>query len=168
MKWFSIRYSSVSSVWPGLKYSKLNLNSFPNKPLFLRVCGTNLLKTLWKKEKLLVTSNCSSSHSVFNLFWEISTIFFKFKNVVYELFQFENIYNLFFGKGLKPIVKYLFIGQSRSQIRLHVLSSLILIYTVHKRSLSHAWQLQGYIVEIFTLKLFNYFKLDWNKNILNR
>ena len=41
------------------------LNPFPNKPWFLRVCSTSLLKTLWEKEKLLVTSNFSFSHSVF-------------------------------------------------------------------------------------------------------
>ena len=39
-------------------------NPFPKKPWFLRVCGTSLLKTLWEKEKLLVTSNFSFSHSV--------------------------------------------------------------------------------------------------------
>ena len=32
-------------------------NPFPNKPWFLRVCSKSLLKTLQKKEKLLVTSN---------------------------------------------------------------------------------------------------------------
>ena len=41
------------------------LNPFPNKPWFLRVCSTCLLKTLWVKEKLLVTSNFSFTHSVF-------------------------------------------------------------------------------------------------------
>ena len=35
------------------------INPFPNKPWFLRVCSTCLLKTLWEKEKLLVTSNFS-------------------------------------------------------------------------------------------------------------
>ena len=30
-------------------------NPFPNKPWFLCVCITSLLKTLWAKEKLLVT-----------------------------------------------------------------------------------------------------------------
>ena len=34
-------------------------NHFPNKPRFLRVCSTSLLKTRWKKEKLLVTINFS-------------------------------------------------------------------------------------------------------------
>ena len=29
-------------------------NTFPNKPWFLGVCSTSLLKTLWEKEKLLV------------------------------------------------------------------------------------------------------------------
>ena len=41
------------------------INPFPNKPWFLRVCSTSLLKTLWEKEKLLVTSNFSFSNSVF-------------------------------------------------------------------------------------------------------
>ena len=40
-------------------------NLFPNKPWFLRVCSKRLLKTLREKEKLLVTSNFSFSHSVF-------------------------------------------------------------------------------------------------------
>ena len=31
------------------------INPFPNKSWFLRVCSTSLLKTMWKKEKLLVT-----------------------------------------------------------------------------------------------------------------
>ena len=39
--------------------------TFPNKPWFLLVCCASLLKTLWEKEKLLVTSNFSFSHSVF-------------------------------------------------------------------------------------------------------
>ena len=38
---------------------KLGINPFPNKPWFLRVCSTSLLKTLWEKEKLLLTSNFS-------------------------------------------------------------------------------------------------------------
>ena len=41
------------------------VNPFPNKPWFLRVCCISLMKTLWEKEKLLVTSNFSFSHSVF-------------------------------------------------------------------------------------------------------
>ena len=44
-------------------------NPFPNKPWFLRVCSTGLLKTLWEKEKLLVMSNFSFSHSVFLRIW---------------------------------------------------------------------------------------------------
>ena len=42
-----------------------SFNSFPNKPWFLRVCSTSLLKTLREKEKLLVTTSFSFSHSVF-------------------------------------------------------------------------------------------------------
>ena len=48
----------------------------------------SLLKTLWEKEKLLVTSNFSFTHSVFYTFREPCDIFIKFKIVVCKLFQF--------------------------------------------------------------------------------
>ena len=61
--------------------------TFPtNKPWFLRVCSTRLLKTLWEKEKLLIPSNFSLSHSVFYLFEELSAIFIRFEIVVCKLF----------------------------------------------------------------------------------
>ena len=62
-------------------------NPFPNKPLFLRVCSTGLLKTRWEKEKLLITSNFSSSHSVFYLFGERSTIFIQFEIIIRKLWK---------------------------------------------------------------------------------
>ena len=40
------------------------VNPFPNKPWFLRVCSTGLLKMLWETDKLLITSNFSFFHSV--------------------------------------------------------------------------------------------------------
>ena len=40
-------------------------NTFRNKPWFLCVCSTSLLKTQLEKVKSLVTSNFSFSHSVF-------------------------------------------------------------------------------------------------------
>ena len=52
----------------------LILNPFPNRPWFLRVCSTSLLKTLREKEKLLVTSNFSFSHCVF--YWFVGTLYF--------------------------------------------------------------------------------------------
>ena len=51
------------------------LNPFPNKPWFLRVWSLNLLKTLREKQKLLIMSNFSFSHSVFYPFRELSAIF---------------------------------------------------------------------------------------------
>ena len=78
---------------------------FPNKPWFLRVCRTSLLKTLREKEKLLVTSNFSFSHSVFCPFGGLSAIFIKFKKVVCKLFQFGRVKNLTFGKELLPFPK---------------------------------------------------------------
>ena len=70
---------------------KCTFNPFPNKPWFLRVCSRSLLKTLWDKEKLLVTSNFSFSHSVFYLFGELSAIFMKFEIVVCPLFEFGRV-----------------------------------------------------------------------------
>ena len=67
------------------------LNPFPDKPWFLRVCSKSLSKTLWEKEKLLVTSNFSFSHSAFYLFEELSAIFIKLEIVVCKLFQFGSV-----------------------------------------------------------------------------
>ena len=69
-------------------------------PGFLRVCSTSPLKTLWEKEKLLVTSNFSFSHTVSYPFGELSASFIKFRFVVCELFQFGRVWNVLFGKGL--------------------------------------------------------------------
>ena len=66
-------------------YNENNLNPLPNKPWFLRVCSISLMKTLWEKEKLLVTSNFSFSHIVFYPFGELSAIFIKFEIVVWRL-----------------------------------------------------------------------------------
>ena len=57
-----------------------HFDPFPNKPWFLRVCSTNLLKTLPEKEKLLFTSNFSISHCVFYLFGELSAILANLKS----------------------------------------------------------------------------------------
>ena len=37
------------------RFQRKGLNPFPNKPWFLRVCRVSILKTLWEKEKLLVS-----------------------------------------------------------------------------------------------------------------
>ena len=67
------------------------LNPFPYKPWFLRVGSMYLLKTLWEKEKLLVPSNFSFSHSVFYPSGQLSAIFINFTNVVCKLFQFGRV-----------------------------------------------------------------------------
>ena len=56
----------------------------PNKPLFLYVKRTISLKTLWEKEKLPETSNFSFSHSIFNVFGKLFTIFIEFKNLILQ------------------------------------------------------------------------------------
>ena len=64
---------------------------FPSMPWYLLVYSTKFPKTLWEKEKLLVQSNFSFSHSVFYLFGEFSAIFVKSKIVVCKLFQFGRV-----------------------------------------------------------------------------
>ena len=44
-------------VWEWVKTSRKCINPSSNKPMFLRVCRTSILKTLWEMKKLLVTSN---------------------------------------------------------------------------------------------------------------
>ena len=48
--------------------SRLKDNPFPNKPWFLSVCSTSLLKTLWEKEKLPVISPFPTVSSVLRTF----------------------------------------------------------------------------------------------------
>ena len=65
--------------WRALCKQRNFLNPFPHKDTFLRPWETSLLNTLWVKEKLLVTSNFSFTHSVFYPLRELSAIFIKFK-----------------------------------------------------------------------------------------
>ena len=67
------------------------LTLFPNKPWFLRVCSSSLLKTLCEKEKLLIASKFSFSHCVFDPFGELFAIFIQFEIFVCKLFQFERV-----------------------------------------------------------------------------
>ena len=72
--------------------SYICVNPLPNKPWFLRVCSASLLKTMWEKDELLVTSNSSFSHSVFYPFGKKRFAFFiKFEIVVCKLFQFGRV-----------------------------------------------------------------------------
>ena len=68
-----------------LTVAMLLLNPSPHKPWFIRVCSTSLLKTLWEKEKLLVMSNFSFSHSVFYPFGELPLILITFEIVICKL-----------------------------------------------------------------------------------
>ena len=80
--WSANAFNSVASKI--LSFGKM-LILFQTSPGFLRVCSTGLLKTLWKKEILLITSNFSFSHSVFYPFGELSAIFVIFQIVVCKL-----------------------------------------------------------------------------------
>ena len=49
----------IQSVQEGMDLNQSCFKPLPNEPWFLRICSTNLLKTLWEMEKLVVTSDCS-------------------------------------------------------------------------------------------------------------
>ena len=74
-------------------------NPFPNKPWFLRVSSTSLLKTLWEKEKLLIISNFSFPPSVFYPFGELSSIFIKIELSSANSFSMEESKICCLGKG---------------------------------------------------------------------
>ena len=94
-------------------------NPFPNKPWFLWIFSTILLKTLWEKEKLVVPSNFSFSHRVFIPLGELSAIFHQVKNcdlqtlsvwkslriVVWERFNLDKAKILSFGEGLTNFLR---------------------------------------------------------------
>ena len=75
---------------------------FPKRQALVFTClQLKYLKTLWEKEKLLMTSNSSFPHNVFYQFPELSTIFIKFEIVGCKLFQFGRVWNWSFEKRLK-------------------------------------------------------------------
>ena len=79
-------------------------NPFPNKPWFLHVYITSLLKTLWGKEKLLIASNFPFSHNVFYPFGELSDIFIKLEIVVFTLSVWKSL-NFAFSERVKQFFK---------------------------------------------------------------
>ena len=85
-----------------------NLNPFPNNTWFLCVCSTSLLKTLWEKEKLLVTSNFSFSHSVFYMFGEFFAIMIKIETVIWKSFSLKfDVWERIYQSPYKPDFKQL-------------------------------------------------------------
>ena len=78
-------WNCYSIIGLSIEYS---IKPFPHNDTFWRPWERSLLKTLWEKEKLLVTSNFSFTHSVFYLIKELPAIFIKFNIVVWWLFQF--------------------------------------------------------------------------------
>ena len=66
----SAQVSLVLYYYPEIACNYISITLSQNKTLFLHVFSTSLLKTLWVKEKLFVTSNFSFSHSFFNPFRE--------------------------------------------------------------------------------------------------
>ena len=73
-----LKFTLASTAY-GISVSTLIIiiNPFPNKHWFLCVGSTSILKTLWEKEKLLVTSNFSFSRSVYYPFWRTFFHFYQ-------------------------------------------------------------------------------------------
>ena len=73
-----------------------HFNPFPNKPWFLRVCDTSLLKTLWEKEKLLAMNKFSFFPTMFLPVWRTFCHFHLIWNCC--------LHTLSVWKGLKFVV----------------------------------------------------------------
>ena len=102
----------------------LTFNPFPNKPWRLRVCSTSLLKTLREKEKLLVTSSFSFSHSVFYPLGERSTILIKFKSFVCKLLVWKSLKFVVWERVKRNDPSVLIIDSKKQQRKVSVLLQL--------------------------------------------
>ena len=78
---------------------KMDINPFPNKPWFSCVCSASLLKTLWEKEKLLMTSNFSFTHCVFYPFENFFPFSSNLKSSSATYFSLEESKTCRLGKG---------------------------------------------------------------------
>ena len=102
------------------------------RPGFLRVCSTSLLKTLWEKEKLLVTSNFSFSRSVFYPFWRTFCHFvLNLKLSSPDSFSLDQSQNLSFGKGLKCCARLMSRSLRTLQIKISLYIKGSLIFDLH-------------------------------------
>ena len=83
---YSNCHLQMYTIWTNLQFHSL-INSFPNKPWFLLVCGISPLKTLWEKEKLLITSNLfiTSNFSFSQCFLIVWKTFLSFSSNKYEI-----------------------------------------------------------------------------------
>ena len=70
-----------------------------NKPWFLCVCSTSLLKTLWEKGEIACNEQFLLFPQCFLLFGELSVIFMKFEIVVCKLNSLEVYKICHVGKG---------------------------------------------------------------------
>ena len=147
----------TNHVHIGLKFTLCKghktFNPFPNKPWFLRVCSTSLLKTLWEKVKLHMMSNFSFCHSVFYLFEELFCYFCQLWNC--------RLQTLSVWKSLKCVVwervKLLFeemhfsLHSGNRYIKLRTISCLTIKWTIliHYPNLLKFWILE--FLEISTL-----------------
>ena len=75
------------------KFDGLSVNLFQYKPLFLRVCSTTILKTLWEKEKI-------ARNEQFLLFPQCFLPFWRTFSHIYQIFN-SRLQNLSVWNGLK-------------------------------------------------------------------
>ena len=100
-------WSEITQVYfkgPCLFAAKLMLLIFffftLSQTMFLHVCGTSILKTLWKKEKLLLMSNFFFFHSIFQPFHELYPFSSNRKLSSAHSLSFEILKNSCLEKGI--------------------------------------------------------------------
>ena len=98
-------FQNFSTHTTEMKCMEMKYSPFRNRPWFLCVCSTSLLKTLWEKDILLVTSNFSFFPTVLSIHFKSflpfssnlklsSADFFSFEQS--KICHWERIKNVFF------------------------------------------------------------------------
>ena len=88
---------------------ELTLNPFPNKPRLIHVYSRSRFKTLWAREKWLVTSHFSFSHGIFYRFGELSAILSNLKFSFLNSLSLEESFICFLLKGLTTYLMYWYV-----------------------------------------------------------
>ena len=102
---FILQWKSIFNQWKTTIYlfGGKSVNPLLHKYLFWRINNRQLLKTLWEKKKLLVTSNFSFSHNVFYSIRQLYPICPYFWHNIFICCWIGRVQNWLWGKGLNVI-----------------------------------------------------------------
>ena len=101
-------FQNFSTHTTEMKCMEMKDSPFRNRPWFLCVCSTSLLKTLWEKDILLVTSNFSFFPQCYLSILRAFCLFHQIWNCHLQTFSVLNSLKFVIGKGLKMSSSFYF------------------------------------------------------------